>query len=97
MTEFEHRTWFPGILEVVWGWWKWVLESRMGRKLVSMSLWVLLDITVQGFSEDGFLFHLPGRMFLHWCRVHKLHRGCRLFKEVFAQAAECHCESKRKE
>ena len=27
----------------------------------------------------------------------KLHRGCRLFKEVFAQAAECHCESERKE
>jgi len=30
-------------------------------------------------------------------RVCKLHRGCRLFKEVFAQAAKCHCESERKE
>src|SRR5882724_10417807 len=45
MTEFECGTWFPGISEVVWGWWKWVLESRMGQKLISMSLWVLWDIT----------------------------------------------------
>ena len=34
MTNFEHRTWCPGILEVMWGWQKWVLESRMGCKLL---------------------------------------------------------------
>src|SRR5882724_11434651 len=48
MTEFESGNWFPAILEVVWGWWKWVLESGMGRKLISMSLWVLWDITWHG-------------------------------------------------
>jgi len=45
MTEFECGTWCPGILEVVWGWQKWVLESRMGWKLISMSLWALQDVT----------------------------------------------------
>src|SRR5882724_10348886 len=47
MTEFKHRTWFPGILEIMWGWQKRVLESRMGRKLISKSLWVLWDITLE--------------------------------------------------
>jgi len=46
MTKFECRTWFPGISEVVWGWRKWVLESRMGQKLISTSLWALQDLTV---------------------------------------------------
>ena len=46
MTKFKHGTWFLGISEVVWGWQKWVLESRMGCKLISTSLWVLQDVTV---------------------------------------------------
>src|SRR5882724_11128393 len=46
MTKFEHGTWFPGILEVVWGWQKWILEYGLGQKLISTSLWVLQDITV---------------------------------------------------
>jgi len=46
MTKFEHGTWFPGILEVMWGWRKWILESRLGWKLISMSLWVLQDVTL---------------------------------------------------
>ena len=46
MTEFECGAWFLGILEVAWGWRKWVLESRMGWKLVSMSLWEFQDVTV---------------------------------------------------
>ena len=45
MTKFEHSTWFPGISEVMWGWWKRVLESGMGQKLISKSLWVLRDVT----------------------------------------------------
>ena len=46
MAEFKCRTWFPGISEVVWEWWKWVLESGMGQKLFSTSLWALQDVTV---------------------------------------------------
>ena len=46
ITEFKHGTWFPGILEVVWGWQKWILEYGLGQKLISTSLWVLQDITV---------------------------------------------------
>src|SRR5882724_7015617 len=34
-TKFEHGNLVPGILEVVWGWWKWLLESGMGWKLIS--------------------------------------------------------------
>jgi len=45
MTKFECGTSFPGISEVVWGWQKRVLESGMGQKLISKSLWVLQDIT----------------------------------------------------
>jgi len=45
MTEFECRTWFLGISEVMWGWWKRELESRMGWKHISKSLWVLWDVT----------------------------------------------------
>ena len=45
MTEFKCGTWCPGILEVMWGWWKWVLESGMDCKLISMSLWALWDVT----------------------------------------------------
>ena len=41
MTEFEHGTWCLGISEVMWGWQKWLLESRMGWKLISTSLWAL--------------------------------------------------------
>ena len=46
MTGFEHGTWCPGISEVVWEWWKWVLESGMGQKLINTSLWALQDVTV---------------------------------------------------
>ena len=45
-TKFECRTWCLGISEVMWGWQKWVLESRMGWKLISTSLWELWDVTV---------------------------------------------------
>ena len=38
-------TGFLGISEVMWGWWKRELESRMGWKHISKSLWVLWDVT----------------------------------------------------
>ena len=44
-TKFKHVTWFPGISEVMWGWQKRVLESRMGQKHISDGLWVLWDVT----------------------------------------------------
>jgi len=37
-------------LEVVWGWQKRVLESGMGQKLISKSLWVLQDVTKQFYA-----------------------------------------------
>jgi len=46
MTEFECRTWFPGISEVMWGWRKRVLESGMGQKCISDGLWMLRDVTM---------------------------------------------------
>jgi len=46
MTEFKRGTWCPGISEVMWGWRKWVLESGMGWKHISTSLWALRDITL---------------------------------------------------
>jgi len=39
-TKFKHGNLVLGILEVVWGWWKWLLESRKGQKLVCNCLWV---------------------------------------------------------
>ena len=32
-TEFEHGNLVPGILEVEWRWWKWLLESRKAGNL----------------------------------------------------------------
>src|SRR5882724_11099710 len=43
--KFKCRTWFLGNSEVVGGWQKRVLESRMGQKCISDGLWVLQDIT----------------------------------------------------
>ena len=46
MTELKHGTWFPGISEGMWGWQKRVLESGIGWKLISKSLWALQDVTL---------------------------------------------------
>jgi len=34
-TEFECGSLVLGISEVMWRWWKWLLESGMGQKLIS--------------------------------------------------------------
>ena len=44
-TKFEHRNLVLGISEVKWRWWRWLLESGKGWKLISNCLWVLWDIT----------------------------------------------------
>ena len=44
-TKFEHGNMVPGISEVIWGWKKGLLESGIGQKLISNSLWVLWDLT----------------------------------------------------
>ena len=50
-TVFKCRNLVPVISEVMWGWWKRVLESRMGQKCISDGLWVLWDVT-QDLSLD---------------------------------------------
>ena len=60
----------PGISEVVWGWWKGLLESGIGWKLISNSLCVLWDITLLrtameaqaylGCSSQGRIGHSAG-------------------------------------
>src|SRR5882724_7721857 len=44
-TEFKHGNVVLGISEVIWGWWKRLLESRMCQKHISNGLWVLQDVT----------------------------------------------------
>src|SRR5882724_3030113 len=67
MTEFEHGTWFLGILEVMWGWWKWVLESGMSWKLISTSLWVLWDVTQVQYT---------GPQAKEYCGSRRMNRHC---------------------
>ena len=50
-TKFEHGNLVLGILEVIWMWQRWLLESGMGQKLISNCLWVLWDVTV--FPPQG--------------------------------------------
>ena len=45
-TEFKCGKMVLGILEVIWGWWKRLLESRMGCKCIIDVFWVLQDVTV---------------------------------------------------
>jgi len=47
--KFQVQAWnlVPGISKVVWGWQKWLLESRIGWKLINKSLWVLWDVTLK--------------------------------------------------
>jgi len=55
-TEFECGTWFPGILEVMWGWWKRIIESGLGRKHISDALWVLWDILLMFLTLPSCFF-----------------------------------------
>jgi len=42
-----------GISEVVWGWWNWLLESGIGWKLTSESLWALQHVTALQSCQFG--------------------------------------------
>jgi len=52
-TEFECKTWCPGILEVVWGWQEWYCNPEWTGKPISVSLWALQGITLAQGSRSA--------------------------------------------